>query len=491
MQSIRFLLVYSSLLLLLALSIASLQSYADTNDNADVVFEEKKEELVSESRLPGTTPASPLTRPPTVLNVRTYIRQLMPEAQITTFLRVFNIDEAEGINDLFMRFREYDAKIKDAEKSSRARLIEDIYAQPSFRNTFGVQKISGTYFDVIGPRRIGRVEEGRRRIINMKDDLEAICAAADAALKDIIEAAVMAPFMSWADTRARIYVVTEPKIWQQLNARGVLGTPAETALAVPEHREFFLFFTQGSHDYADQAIAYVVAETALDEYTRVISGNPQAQLPLFFRTGMAAEAANLEAILTQEEPVQVREVTLLHRVTPVRRPNRGTLLPLAERRLITLEDLVEMNDFPANTEMRYYFLRQSRALVHDLRDEATLAFATLLRSLTGPTDFQRQIGAAYMDMQRDLEAREVARYSRGHEQRRPLTGQAKFEADWQRFVQFTEFKKTFRSMTQEHISEEFRQRREEAQRERAEKAAREEREKVFDDPEMKDTDNDE
>jgi hypothetical protein len=76
--------------------------------------------------------------------------------------------------------------------------------------------------------------------------------------------------------------------------------------------------------------------------------------------------------------------------------------PLAEKRLMPLETLVTLTEFPARAEDGYYVLRQSGAMIAVLTSNAPLATIALARALAGGAEFKKEIGLSYMEMQRDV-----------------------------------------------------------------------------------------
>lgn len=443
----------------------------------DVTFD-KGADLFTGSGMPDSATSRKLTEPPSVIQNRRYIKGKLQEdagdANITTLLGEFNLKTAEGIQELFARFRDLDEKVRTADKASRTSKIEEIYGSAQFRKTFGVEVVKGTYFDVVGPKRIGRVIDAKKVVVQMAPEMSNICKAADAAFEKILDWTLMEPFMSWANVRGRIYVITEPKIWKQLNTRSALGTPVETVVSDEATREFYIYVSPSMYEYSQEAIGYAVAEMALREYSYVISGSDEKSFPLFFITGMAGEAGKLNEILTLMGPVQVNEVTYMGR-TKKWRPVYGSQAPLAEKKLIPISELVEIKQFPARDEERYYFLVQSRVIIDELQDQATLAFASLVRSLADGADFKRQIGASYMDMQKDLEGREVKLVDPGKGKLIERTAAEKLQADWERFVKYVEFKSLFYNLTQEYFTEKKKEQIEEARKKKIEEEAAKEK----------------
>jgi hypothetical protein len=133
-------------------------------------------------------------------------------------------------------------------------------------------------------------------------------------------------------------------------------------------------------------------------------------MPPFFSAGFAANAGGLEAVITEEGPVKIKEFTVLSKKYKLGRPKPGTNPPpLKEKRLIPLETLTISKGYPAGDEDMYYFLLQSSVLVDDLQKKAPLAFVSLARKLAEGKKFRKEIGLSYMEMQRSIEERDIVK----------------------------------------------------------------------------------
>ncbi len=391
--------------------------------------------------------------PPTVLDVKRSIAELEPDG-VTIFTRVFNIDRSAGISELFQRCRAVDKAVKETGKCGRTKRIEQLYASRKYKKKHGVKRLRGTYFEIVGPQRVTWLEKARRVRRSFVPDMKTILAAADAAFEHATKGVRMSLFMNWAVVQGRIYVVIDPEEWRKLGTTGLRSQPVQTVMTESRTREFYVYAGEKIHDYADQAIGYAVAKLVYEEYAKIISGKPDAHFPLFFITGLAAEAGKLEAVITVNGPVQVAEVKLPSKTIKVRRPKKGKKLPLRKNRLIPLENLITDTKYPNRNEGIYYFLRESTALVEALQTQAPLSFISLCRALASGKDFKKEIGMSYMEMQRDVEQREVKRPKKRKKTKKGREGKEDEEQqpvfpDYQRFAKYMD--KVLYTLTEEHI----------------------------------------
>jgi len=209
----------------------------------------------------------------------------------------------------------------------------------------------------------------------------------------------------------------------------------------------------------------------LDEYAKIITGKPSAQLPLFFRAGLAAKAGNLESIITLTKPLQVKEVKTIKGTVRIRRPKKGIKYPLRKKDLIRVDEIVKAKEFPANNTDLFYFLRQSECIADTLKDRAPLAAIIFAQRLAAGKEFIEEIGPSYMDAQRDVEQRKVVRPKRKTDKEKK--DEEEEENKEKKFQGYENFKKLinyeFFKLTQEYRIKEKKDRQKKAAKERKEK----------------------
>ena len=344
---------------------------------------------------------------PTVLDVKRSIAEVEKDG-VTIYTRVFNIDRAAGIEELFRKCRDIDKQVKAAGTNPTTKKLFGIYKTSKFRRAHkGVVKFAGKYFEVIGPKRIKKYEKGNIVKASFQTELKDILKSADDAFEKATSELRMSLFMNWSKVPGRIYVITDPENWMLVGGASVRSEIVQTVIVKPGTREFYLYAGSKVYDYADQAIKYAVAKLVYEEYAKIITGKPDAKIPFYFLVGAAAEAGGTEAVITPAGPKQVKMVKLPGKVIKVKRPKKGIMLPLRKKNLFSLDEIVKMTIFPSQTEAKYYLLRQSRAMINALREKAPLSYICLVKALASGKEFQKEIGLSYMEMQRDVLGMEV------------------------------------------------------------------------------------
>ncbi len=409
---------------------------------------------------------------PTVLDVKKSIAEMEKEG-VTIFTRVFNIDRSAGIQELFQKSRDVDEKVKKAGTNPITKKLMESFATRKYRKYHKSQKIQGKYFEVIGPKRIKRLDKGKFTKKSFLPEMKKILEAADSAFEKTVGDLRMSLFINWSKVPGRIYVIVEPENWLLVGGLTVKAEVVQTAIEKPETREFYLFAGDRVYDYADQAIKFAVAKVVYQEYAKIISGKPDAALPFYFLVGAAAESAGTEAVITAAGPKQVQTVKIPGKTIRVKRPKKGIMLPLRKKNLYSLDEIINITINPSQTETKYYFLRQSRQLIQTLREKAPLSYICLVRALSSGKEFKKEIGLSYMEMQRDVEGREVktpskkkkkkkepAWYSRDKEKVEKVDPKYK---DYERFSKYLDT--VFYKLTEENIAEEYKKK-------KAEKAAK-------------------
>jgi len=462
MNTLRYHLLRLALCLLVVSLPARLaaQDEEPTNTATDVEVTDVDESAapglgVEELTIGDAAPPRELT-PPKVLDVKRAIGKLEP-AGVTIFTRVFNIDSAAGINELFQQCRALDKAVAQRGKGRNAVGLEQAYESELFQKRVGAVRVRSAHFTALGPKRAVFLIKGRRTVFEMDDVLKKLVEAAEATYARATEHLAMGQFMNWVETPGRIYVVTDEEAWKKLGGSSERGEPVETVICEPERREFFVYVNADTYDYANQALSYEVALTLLQEYAIISTARPTAMLPLFYRTGLAAYYAGLEAVIRVDGPKQVDVVKLPQGPVRVRRPKPGKLLPVKSGRLYSLDEMVSATAYPTGDEELYTFVRQCETMAEVISTNAPLATVALTQALSGGKDFRDQIVLSYMEMQRDIQARPVP----GAPQKKSVRDEEgrQVRPDYLRFAKYMDL--IFNTLTEEHVIEDWQRRRDE------------------------------
>ena len=401
-------------------------------------------------------------KPPTVLDVKRSISEMEKEG-VTIFTRVFNIDRSAGIQELFQKSRDIDKKVKAAGTNITTKKLMEVFATRKYRKLHRSKRLQGKYFEIVGPQRVKRIEKGKVIKKSFLPELKKILEAADASFEKTVSELRMSRFINWSKVPGRIYVVVEQDNWLLVGGMGVKSEIVQTVISKPETREFYVYSGDKVYDFADQAIKYAVAKMIYQEYAKIISGKPNATLPMFFLDGAAAEAAGTESVITPAGPKQVSVVRLPGKTIRVRRPKKGIMLPLRKKNLYSLDEIIKITTPPSQTEAKYYFLRQTRTMIQTLREKAPLSYICLVRALSSGKEFKKEIGLSYMEMQRDVEGREVKTpvkkkktkkqpdwYSRNKKDEKQVEPKYK---DYERFSKYLDT--IFDKLTEEYLAEQW------------------------------------
>jgi len=139
------------------------------------------------------------------------------------------------------------------------------------------------------------------------------------------------------------------------------------------------------------------------------------------------------------------------------------MLPLKKKHLYSLDEIIKITTPPSQTEAKYYFLRQARTMIQTLREKAPLSYICLVRALSSGKEFKKEIGLSYMEMQRDVEGREVKTpvkkkktkkqpdwYSRNRKEVKQVDPKYK---DYERFSKYLDT--VFDKLTEEYLAEQW------------------------------------
>jgi len=411
---------------------------------------ESEDQINDTEAFTKTEPNAPL-KAPTVIQVKRAVGKISKRAPtaVTLYTRSFNVDTPEGIRELFTRCRDVDKQVENAGKSVYSRQTEKLTADRTYKKTYGVTLLQGKNFKIVGPKKIISLEKDRKKAINAEPLLKKLLESADAAFAESTSSLLMHQFMNWSKVNGTIYVIPTDKIWARIRPTSLKGEIVQTVIPNDETRELFLYVNPQDQDFAEQALGYAVAAQVNREYSRIITGKPDAAMPKFFITGMSANAGNLEAVITEEGPKKIKQFIVLNKKYKLGRPKAGTNPPpLKEKRLIPLDTLTISKGYPAGDEDKYYFLLQSTILVKDLQEKAPLAFVSLARKLAEGKKFSKEIGLSYMEMQRSIEGRELLKPKK----KENGTGTVSIEEmDYKRFSLYV--KKIFSDLTETALNE--------------------------------------
>jgi hypothetical protein len=406
------------------------------------------DEDVTEFAAPAATPArTTAPKAPDVLSVKRMVMAIEPKG-VTLFTRVFNIDTAAGINELFQRYRAQDKQVKEAGKSALAKKVEAALAAPAMKRKYGVIKLASAHCDMLGPQRMPIMSKGLLINYATTGVVARVLANAERAYTKTTTLLLMQQFFNWGGAPARIYLIADDELWATTLAARAMPGVLQTVVSEPANRELFVYLGPVVLEFVDQAVAAGVSMLVANEYAKAITGKPGAAMPLFFTSGLAGTVGGLDAVLTRNGAAQVAQFVVGGRTYSVKRVRPGTRAPLAEKKLMPLEALVTVKEFPARAEENYYILRQSDAMIAALTSNAPLATIALARALAGGNEFKKEVGLSYMEMQRDVLGQAV------------VNPKAKTEAaqkgQYPDFARMDAYLKTvFRQLTQEYRTEQL------------------------------------
>ncbi len=461
------------------LSLLVTQNIFSEDEIENDIFEDEDVEIVD-----GIDPKAlkGVIKSPTVLDVKKEVRTV-EDRGVTIYTRELNLDIAGGIDELFRKCREIDNKVKEQNQSGKRKKIEQLFKKNTYLKKYGIKRYRGKYFNVVGPK----YEYFKAKKALFSTVLTNMLKAADTAFDNAVDQVLMGQFINWAAVQGTIFVINDSEIWRQLGITKKHGLPVQTVFSNPDTREIFVYAGRGIYDFADQAVAFAVSEMVLDEYAKTITGIPSAQLPLFFRTGLAASAGNLESVITLTKPIQIKEVKTIKGTYKIPRPKKGIKYPLKKNDLLKIDEIIKAKEFPANNNKLFYFLRQSECITETLKDRAPLAAILFAQRLASGKEFIEEIGPSYMDAQRDVEQRKVVRPKKNKDK-------DKKEKDEKinKFQGYENFKKLMNSefykLTQKYRIEEQKKKRKKAIERNAKKKKEEEKKKKVKEEKKKSSD---
>jgi hypothetical protein len=413
------------------------------------------EEQINDTETFGGPKVGTVLKPPTVLQVKRAVGKLgkrEPNA-VTLYTRSFNVDTPEGIRELFARCRDVDKQVAGVGKSVLSKQVEKLTSDSTYTKTYGVKTLEGKHFRIVGPKKIIRYEKGRKVAKSADDFLKKLLDAADTTFEKTTSNLLMNQFMNWAKTKGTIYVIPSDKVWARIRPPTMKTEIVQTVVPNDSTRELCIYVSPKDQDFAGQALGYSVAAMVNREYSRIITGKPDATMPVFFITGLSANEGNLEVVITEMGPVKLKEFVVLRKKVKMGRPKPGTNPPpLKEKQLIPLDSLTIAKGYPARLEDMYYFLLQSSVLVKDLQEKAPLSFIALTRKLAEGKKFAKEIGLSYMEMQRSIEGRELVKPKKKANGTKAETIE---EMDYKRFSRYAD--KIFYELTETYLNEQLKE----------------------------------
>ena len=350
--------------------------------------------------------------PPKVLEVKKTVGRIEQSGTaITLYTRLFGLDTPEGVNELYSRFRIYDRDtVAAADRSQIPKRALEFTKTKGYQRLYGKGvTITGECFIITGPSHRIITEEGNTKRVSNQENLQKLLEIAETNYVNTTEKLLVGEFMDWSDYPAHIYIIPDPKMWLRLRVPESAEYISAAYCVQDVSREFFILDDGTCPEYINQTLGYAVSEQILKEYYRVLSGKPDAKIPLFLHLGIAAESGNLEATLVPPTfaPFQVPEVTIGQKVKKIKRPNPGIMLPLRRSRLIPFEELKEAKELPQTPEGKYVFLREARGVANKLWEGSPLGMLALLRALAQGRSFDKEFCLSYVEMQRGIIGTEV------------------------------------------------------------------------------------
>jgi len=323
-------------------------------------------------------------------------------------LNILDLKDQKAVIKMFNDFLSKTRKVMKKGESSRAARFKKELSSKKAKTQFGkLSKDESENFVIIYPEKLA--------FKISKNDVEqfdagAVLSAADSAFGNMTEKLLMSKFIYWpGKARGKIYIVPDKEIWDKIKTGLTKKQPVQTVVSISESREFFVLADKNTFQEADEAAAYAVAKAVLNEYSEVISGKRESKFPQFFVVGVAANAAELNSVLSDVDGPQQLGKFERNIVTPKylravkeKRPDLFPL-PLYRKNLIDIEKIVG-GPYPARTtrdEPGYYYLRQSKATIDYLQQNGSLPFLILTKELADDKGFKKSFDE-YVDLRDEL-----------------------------------------------------------------------------------------
>ncbi len=379
--------------------------------------------------------AAPFTRP-TVAGVATAIRALSSGAGQDQVMRIANtlgwdLRQQRNVDNFFDQMRTYDRGVLQRGTSvTTKRVLEFARRTPYARK-------AGAHFAIMYPRTVSVTVQGKTASKPFEEvyPVDEILNAADTAFRKTAELLVMNQFMNWAgQVRGKIYLIADPADWNVIRRTGMANTPVQIVLTEDDTREFFVYANPAVREMLDAAVAFAVSELVLKEYSMAMGRQQRQRLPVFYLTGLAAEVAGLNAVITEQGPQQVknwkgravnpRDVLQLHRHFREGKVMVGHL-PLSDRQLNAFDRVVGLTSYPRDDEQIFYHLIQSRALVKYLHENGALPFVVFSKELAAGKTVERAFDNDYVKTRTDLSGGSSAAAAPAREERPRATRESR------------------------------------------------------------------
>ena len=329
-------------------------------------------------------------------------------AALKKVLGILDLNNQKDSNKLFEGFLKKTKAVSKKGGSSLATRFKKEISSRKAKKLYGkLSKEESENFVVIYPENLAfKVDKTKTE----KFDASSVLSSADSSFSKITEMLLMSKFIYWpGKTHGKIYVIPNKEIWDKIKTGMTKKQPVQTVISSPESREFFVLADKGTFQTADKAVAYAVAKAVLNEYSEVVSGERTPKFPQFFVVGVAATAAELDSVLTEEDGPQQLEKFQGDVITP----NRLKLieekypglypLPLYKRKLKNIKEILH-GPYPSRTsknEPGYYYLRQSKAVVEYLQHNGSLPFLILTKELADDEGVKKAFDG-YVDLRDEL-----------------------------------------------------------------------------------------
>jgi len=355
---------------------------------------------------------------PTLKLIAGYIKTRqdgLSDSEYLAVMKLLNMETAKDLNGLYAKFRANDADVLKRGDSTTAKAAMKKYKLSTRIKKQGkVKKMVSDRFIVYYPEKMAVVE--KRKLATKATatalELESLITEVEDVFDRTTQEVLMNNFINWAGkVRAKIFVIVNADDWQSLRTGSVKSRPVQTVITKDGNREFYVYASPKSYDYSKAALKYAVAELVLKEYSKITGGERESKLPEFFLAGLATKISELDSVITDNGPVQLKKYNGKNITGSMLRKLRVgdsgvTQLPLYTRKLLSFESLVRPKSLPGNNEMMYYYIRQSSALVDYLSQNGALAFLTMSEALSDGDRFEKAFDDRYVEVRDKLSGKE-------------------------------------------------------------------------------------
>ncbi len=362
--------------------------------------------------------------PPSLRDLAISIKQMQSGVKNEVYqfaLEQLGFKDEKALIALYSEFREKDKEVIKNGQNREGKKVFDEMNSSSFKKKYdGGSTSQGTHFFCIHPKSGYSVNSETKKIDKVDAETAynagAIISGADAAFEEAAQNVLMEKFMLWRGrARGKIYIIPDDDMWNKIRKGRPESSPVEIVLYDRDTREFFILVTPYTRSEAQKAIAYAVAQCALEEYAMVKGKERTPELPLVVLAGMAGNIARLDSIITEKGPRQLdtfqnRKITGKEIMYLRKKQNDEMFqLPLSARTLIKVDSLVRAKSYPKKTEELYYYLRQSKALTSYMKENGAIPFLLMVNTMIKGTDFQRAFEKVYVEVRNEIRDEGVAK----------------------------------------------------------------------------------